>query len=73
MGFENMTPEQREKARVARTPEELEALAEKEGLPLSDEQLEAASGGRYPQCRMRVTCPSAHDLSGRPCKNYVFV
>ena len=73
MGFENMTPEQREKARVARTPEELEALAEEEGLPLSDEQLEAAGGGNVRLCGKLVTCPKAYDLSGKPCRSYVFV
>ena len=40
-------PELQEKLKSAKTPEELRAIAEKEGLELSDEELENIAGG-YP-------------------------
>ena len=40
----NITPEFKEKAK-GKTPEEIVALAQEEGVELSDEQLEAVSGG----------------------------
>jgi len=45
MKFEDLTPEQKEKARACKTPEEILALAKAEGYELSDEQLEGVSGG----------------------------
>ena len=45
MEFKDLTPEQRAKARACKTPEELLALAKAEGYELSDEELEALSGG----------------------------
>ena len=47
MGFEdkNISPELREKAAECKTTEELVALAKQEGYELSDEELEAISGG----------------------------
>ena len=45
MDFENLTEEQRQKARACKTPEEILALAKQEGVELSDEQLEGISGG----------------------------
>jgi len=45
MNFENLTPEQQEKARACKTPEEILALAKAEGYELSDEELEGVSGG----------------------------
>ena len=44
--FENLTPEQQEKAKACKTPEEVIVLAKEEGYNLSDEELEAVSGGR---------------------------
>ena len=46
MQFENLTPEQREKARACNSPEELLALAKELGYELSDEELSQVSGGR---------------------------
>lgn len=43
--YRDLTEEQKAKAKAAKTPEELIALAKEEGLELTDEQLEAVSGG----------------------------
>ena len=45
MDYKDLTPEQREKARACKTPEEILALAQEEGYDISDEELEAISGG----------------------------
>ena len=46
MNYEDLTPEQCEKAKACKTAEELLALAKAEGYELSDEDLEEISGGR---------------------------
>ena len=45
MNFENLTEEQKAKARAAKTPEDVLTLAEEEGYELTDDELEAVSGG----------------------------
>ena len=45
MGFENVTPEQMEKAKNCKTTEELVELAKDEGVELTDAQIEAIAGG----------------------------
>jgi len=45
MKYENLTPEQREKAKGCKTPEELLKLAADEGYKLSDEEIASISGG----------------------------
>lgn len=45
MKFEDLSPEMQEKARACTTPEEILALARKEGYDLSEEELSAVSGG----------------------------
>ena len=45
MDFADLTPEQQEKARACKTPEDILALAETEGYELSEEELEGVSGG----------------------------
>ena len=45
MNYTDLTPEQQEKVRGCKTPEELLALARQEGYELSDEELEAVAGG----------------------------
>ena len=47
MNYENLSPEQRERARACESPEELAALAEEEGFELSDEMLEDIAGGGF--------------------------
>ena len=45
MDYEDLTPEQMEKAKTCKTVEELVELAKSEGIELKDEQLEAVTGG----------------------------
>ena len=47
MDFNDLSPELREKAKACKTPEEMLALAKKEGYKLSEEELEAVSGGGW--------------------------
>lgn len=46
MDFENLTEEQKAKARECRTAEELLGLVRNEGIELTDDQLDAISGGK---------------------------
>lgn len=59
--FHDLTEEQKEKARACKTPEEILALAESEGMELSDEELESVAGGKAPHWNPDTpeTCP--HD------------
>ena len=43
--WESLTDEQKEKVKACASGEELAALAASEGIELTDEELEAASGG----------------------------
>lgn len=45
MQYEDLTPEQRERARSCSSPEELLALAKELGYELSDKELEQVAGG----------------------------
>ena len=45
MNYENLSPEQQERAKTCKSPEELAALAEEEGFELPDEMLEGVAGG----------------------------
>ena len=45
MDFENLTDEQRAKARACNTPEEIMSLAKEEGYELSEEELDGIAGG----------------------------
>ncbi len=47
MNFEDLAPELQEKVKACKTPEEILALAQEEGYELSDESLEAISGGEW--------------------------
>ena len=58
MEFKDLTEEQRVKARACKTPDELVQLATEEGVELSDDQLEAVSGGWAGDCG-EVSC--SHD------------
>ena len=45
MNYKDLTPEQLEKARACKSPEELVELAKEEGVELTDEQIGMISGG----------------------------
>ena len=59
MQFEDLSPELQEKARACKSGEELVALAQAEGIELSDDQLEAVVGGAFWDC------------SGNYCDGYI--
>jgi len=46
MEFDELSQEQKERARACKTPEELMALAKEEGIDLSDDDLEQVAGGK---------------------------
>ena len=46
MDFNSLTPEQQEKAKACKTPEDVLALAKEEGITLSDAELEQVAGGK---------------------------
>ena len=48
MNFEDLTPEQQEKAKACKTPEDILALAKEEGYELSEDELAGISGGWCP-------------------------
>lgn len=50
MDFMDLTPELREKAKACKSAEELVQLAKEEGLELSDDDLNAISGGKSWKC-----------------------
>ena len=47
MNLEDLSPELKERALACKTPEDVLALAKQEGYDLSDEELEAVSGGGW--------------------------
>ncbi len=50
----DLSPELREKAKACQTPEEMLALAKKEGYKLSEAEIEAVSGGWASGCSSDV-------------------
>ena len=67
MKFEDLTPEQQAKAKECKSADELRTLAEAEGLPLSDEELNAIAGGKWGEgwlchdvCSDYTHCPQDH-------------
>ena len=50
----NLSPELREKAKACQTPDEMLALAKKEGYKLSEAEIEAVSGGGWSGCSTDV-------------------
>ena len=47
MEFKDLTPEQQEKARACKTPEEMLELAKAAGYELSDAELDGIAGGAW--------------------------
>lgn len=58
MDFKELSPELMERARACKTSEELIDLANSEGMELSDEQIEAISGGHN---RWTLCSSKCHD------------
>jgi predicted ribosomally synthesized peptide with nif11-like leader len=56
MDFKDLSPELREKAKACTSPEEMLALAKKEGYKLSEAELEAVSGGGWGSCSSLEEC-----------------
>ena len=67
MNYADLTPELLEKAKACKTTKELVALAKSEGVELSDEQLEAVSGGSW--SGVHQECRS-HSCAGLDCAVY---
>ncbi|MBP3885196.1 MAG: Nif11-like leader peptide family natural product precursor [Olsenella sp.] len=69
MNLEDLTPEQQERARACKTPEEILALAKEEGYELSDEELDSISGGMmWGDVCVGVACKVCRGYKG--CKVY---
>ena len=61
MNFEDLTPEQQEKAKTCKNQEEILAMAHEEGYELSSDELAAVSGGVswdcVSDCPNHTPCP----------------
>ena len=57
MIFENLSSNQKDKLKAAKFLEDVEKIAEEEGLELSDEQLDGIAGGNI-ECPKDYCCPS---------------
>jgi predicted ribosomally synthesized peptide with nif11-like leader len=61
MDINDLSPELREKVKACTSPEELFALAKREGYELSEEETEAISGGWVGPCDdFKPTIPHQH-------------
>ena len=58
MTFDDLTDEQKAQIKACETADELIALAEAEGMELSDEQLESIAGGGNFWCPTATSCPN---------------
>jgi hypothetical protein len=68
MTFEDLTPEQQELARNAKSPEEIMRLAQEAGYELSDEELEMVSGGMmWGDVCVGVACKVCRGYKGCKC------
>ena len=66
MDFENLTPEQMEKAKACKTPEDILAFAREEGYSLSDAELETVSGGGFWDCSDNICVDYGEGLDNDP-------
>ena len=72
MNPEDLSPELIEKARACKTGKELSALAAEVGVELSDEQLDAVSGGNWATDCPKEDCSDYQRPGGdqEPCNQY---
>ena len=68
MDIKDLTPEQKAKALACTTSEELAALAKEFGVKLTDEQLDAISGGSWNDCDQYYEDPYCEE----DCSPYLF-
>ncbi|MBR3225923.1 MAG: hypothetical protein IKF78_11445 [Atopobiaceae bacterium] len=61
MRFEEMNPEQVEKAKSCETTEERMAFVKENGIELTDERLEGIAGGRLREFPKKDACPENKD------------
>ena len=67
----DISPELKEKARACKTPNEMLALAKKEGVKVPDEDLERIAGGQgweLPDCPNCGSSKTHNNGSGYGCK-----
>ena len=66
----DLTPEQYGKMKACKTPEEIAELAKTEGIPLTDEQLEAVAGGESDWDAPAPPCPYCGSTNTVEVVNY---
>lgn len=71
MNFEELTEDQKARARACKSPEELLELAKSEGVELSEEELDAVSGGdSWLECIKLETCAILRQCEALHCHLY---
>ena len=60
MKFEDLTPEQQEQVKACKTPEEMLEVAKSIGYKLSDEEIDAISGGGFWDYDDSNVCPTRY-------------
>ena len=64
--FADLTEDQKARVKACKTTDELVALAKEEGIEITDEQLEAVSGGMWGDCDNH-TCTCYDDCPDDGC------
>ena len=67
MDLNDISPELRKKAKECTSPDELIALAKEEGYKLSDQDLQAVSGGSWDSCGSDGGCSEIKLGDARTC------
>ena len=70
MDIKDITPEQCEKIKACKTSEELVALAKEEGCELTEEQLDAISGGSW--CDWDDCSDVKNFSNNEPCPGVIY-
>ena len=64
MQYDDLSPEQQNKARACESPADILAFAQKEGYELSDDELDQISGGLWSDGGLK--CPFCGSLAAEP-------